>query len=98
VSIRNTEGVLKSTIEVKYGLDPAGALERYGAAKKSFEQATKENRRVHNIYLASCITPEVRNRIKEDRLVNEDFNLTEVLGNAEKRSEFLRRVEHLTTI
>jgi hypothetical protein len=59
ISIRKADGVLVSTVEVKYGLDPAGALERYGAAKKSFEQATRENRRVHNIYLASCITSEV---------------------------------------
>lgn len=98
VSIRDADGVLVSTIEVKYGLDPAGALERYGAAKKSFEQATRENRRVHNIYLASCITPEVRSRIGEDRLVNEDFNLTEVLGDAEKRAGFLKRIEHLTSL
>ncbi len=98
VSIRSADGVLVSTIEVKYGLDPAGALERYGAAKKSFEQATRENRRVHNIYLASCITPEVRNRISEDRLVNEDFNLTEVLGDAEKRTQFLRHIEHLISL
>ena len=98
ISIRNVDGVLISTIEVKYGLDPAGALERYGAAKKSFEQATRENRRVHNVYLASCVTSEVRNRISEDRLVNEDFNLTEVLGDAAKRADFLRRVEHLTSL
>jgi len=98
VSIRSADGVLVSTIEVKYGLDPAGALERYGAAKKSFEQAARENRRVHNIYLASCITPEVRNRISEDRLVNEDFNLTEVLGDAEKRTRFLRHIEHIVNL
>lgn len=98
ISIHNADGLLISTIEVKYGLDPAGALERYGAAKKSFEQATRENRRVHNIYLASCLTPEVRRRIDEDRLVNEDFNLTEVLGDAEKRREFIRRIEHLTSL
>jgi len=98
ISIRNADGVLVSTIEVKYGLDPAGALERYGAAKKSFEQATRENPRVHNIYLASCITPEVRNRISEDRLVNADFNLTEVLGDAEKRTQFLKHIEHLISL
>jgi hypothetical protein len=93
VSIRSARGALVSTIEVKYGLDPAGALERYGAAKKSFEQATRESHRVHNVYLASCITPEVRKRIRRDRLVNEDFNLTEVLGDAGKRTRFLRRIE-----
>ncbi len=95
VSMRDPGGTLLSTIEVKYGLDPAGALERYGAAKKSFEHATRENRRVHNIYLVSCMTPELRNRIKEDRLVNEDFNLVEILRDATKRTEFLKRIERL---
>jgi hypothetical protein len=98
ISIRDANGILICTVEVKYGLDPAGALERYGAAKKSFEHATKENRRVHNIYLASCITTEVRNRISEDRLVNEDFNLTEILADADKRAEFLRHIVHLISL
>ena len=35
VSIRDPQDTLISTIEVKYGLDPAGALERYGAAMSS---------------------------------------------------------------
>lgn len=98
VAIRDDKGILISTIEVKYGLDPAGALERYGAAKKSFEQATKDNPRVHNIYLVSCITPEVKNRIKEDRLVNDDFNLTAILAEAETRSDFLKHIEHLVSL
>lgn len=89
IAVRNVEGVLVATIEVKYGLDPAGALERYGAAMRSFASATRENARVSNVYLASTITPEVRRRISEDRLVNRDFNLTEVLHNADRRKEFL---------
>jgi len=98
ISIRNAGGVLVSTVEVKYGLDPAGALERYGAAKKSFEHATAENRRVHNVYLASCITDEVRSRIAQDRLVNEDFNLTEVLADSETRGRFLAHIQHQVSL
>ncbi len=97
VSIRNSQGTLVATIEVKYGLDPAGALERYGAAKKSFEEAVRENSRVMNVYLPSMITPEVRRRIDDDRLVNQDFNLTEVLGNSERRREFIGYVRRLIT-
>ena len=59
---------------------------------KSFEAATNENRRVVNVYLASCITPELRRRIAEDRLVNQEFNLTEVLNEAPRREEFLSYV------
>ena len=97
VSIRTSQGILESTIEVKYGLDPAGALERYGAAKKSFDEAVRENSRVINVYLASAITPEVRRRMDIDRLVNRDFNLTEVLANSEIRREFIGYVRRLIT-
>ena len=95
VSLRDAQGNLAGTVEIKYGLDPAAALERYGAAKKSFEEATRENVRVANIYLASCITPEVRRRISEDRIVNADFNLTEVLNDGGKRAEFLNYLSRL---
>ncbi len=93
--MRNTRGNLIGTVEIKYGLDSAAALERYGAAQKSFEAAIRENARVSNVYLASCITPEVRRRISEDRVVNEDFNLTEVLNNEAKREEFLNYISRL---
>lgn len=95
VAVRDAQGGLVGTVEIKYGLDPAAALERYGAAKKSFEEAVRENVRVANIYLASCITPEVRRRISEDRIVNADFNLTEVLNDGGKREEFLSYIRRL---
>lgn len=86
-------GVTKE--KVKYGLDAAGALERYGAAKKSFEQATRENRRVVNIYLPAVITPELRKRIDDDRLVNQDFNLIEVFTQSALRQRFLESFKRL---
>ena len=95
VSLRDARSSLAATVEIKYGLDPADALERYGAAKKSFEEAIRENARVSNIYLASCITAEVRRRISEDRVVNEDFNLTEVLNDGARRQAFLNYVRRL---
>ena len=98
VSVRDDRNNLVGTIEIKYGLDSAGALERYGAAKKSFEEAIRENARVSNIYLASCITAEVRRRISEDRVVNEDFNLTEVLNDSAKRQIFLNYMSRLLAL
>ena len=95
VALRDAQGNLVGTVEIKYGLDPAAALERYGAAKKSFEEAIRENTRVSNVYLASCVTPEVRRRIASDRVVNADFNLTEVLNDGGKREEFLNYIRRL---
>lgn len=68
-----------AAIEVKAGIDPAGALERYGAAKKSFDNVLRRNKRAITIYLASAITKEVEKRIKDDRAVLHHFDLTKVL-------------------
>ncbi|MGF1672533.1 MAG: XcyI family restriction endonuclease, partial [Rivularia sp. (in: cyanobacteria)] len=41
ISLLNNQGITVGVIEIKGGTDPAGALERYGAAKKSFEEALR---------------------------------------------------------
>lgn len=40
ISLLNNQGTTLGVIEVKGGADPAGALERYGAAKKSLKRGT----------------------------------------------------------
>jgi hypothetical protein len=93
VSIRDGHGRLIGTIEVKYGSDPAGALERYGAARKSFAAAVSENARVQNVYIANAITEEVRRRIDEDRLVTEVFEFTRLSLDEVERERFLRFIK-----
>ena len=44
-----------AVIEVKGGTDSAGALERYGAAKKSFEHAIEVSPRCKNFYIDYAI-------------------------------------------
>ncbi|MBD2293528.1 XcyI family restriction endonuclease [Anabaena sphaerica FACHB-251] len=80
ISLLNNQGTTVGVIEVKGGTDPAGALERYGAAKKSFEEALRINPEVKTILIASCITPEVNNRIQNDPIIFVYFNLTEILS------------------
>ena len=60
ISIRNQEGVLEVAIEVKAGLDPAGALERYGACKKSFDRALDRDYayRAGHAHPTGDVTPE----------------------------------------
>ncbi|HZT41222.1 MAG TPA: XcyI family restriction endonuclease [Chthonomonadaceae bacterium] len=52
ISLLSTDGKLLAAMEIKAGKDPAGALERLGAAQKSFTHAHKENPAVHTIYVA----------------------------------------------
>lgn len=93
ISLLDENGSTICVLEVKGGSDPAGALERYGAAKKSFEEARVNSSKVKTILVASCITPEVRIRIKKDPLIFSYYNLTSLLSENSKDLEvFLREI------
>jgi len=89
IALISPSGITEVVIEVKGGLDEAGALERYGSAKKSFDAALSRNPRCITVYLASAITPAVRARIQEDRAVREVWDLALVLANEVERERFL---------
>ena len=84
-----------AVIEIKGGADPAGALERLGAIKKSFDQARRENPRVITILMVSCITSEMGTRLADDSLINSIFNLTSIINDMDKREEFLDKIKEI---
>ncbi len=92
ISIIDEDGSTIAVIEVKGGTDPAGALERYGASKKSFEEAIRHNPHVITIFVASCITPEVESRIKKDKTIKQYYNLTTILTHEKKRENFVNYI------
>ncbi|MCP4113762.1 MAG: XcyI family restriction endonuclease [Desulfobacteraceae bacterium] len=98
LSLLNPSGKLVAVIEVKGGKDTAGALERYGAAKKSFEEARRNDPDVATIFLASCITDEVYKRLKDDQLVNHVYDLTSIVTNEEERHNFVKSTLQLIEI
>jgi len=75
-------------VEVKAGTDPAGALERLGAAMKSFENERSMNPRMKTVYVASCITGEVRNRIDQTKPFDHTFLLPMLLSDATTQKRF----------
>jgi hypothetical protein len=83
-------------VEIKGGIDPAGALERYGAATKSFQHAVRVSPRCKNFYLGAVYTPELERRISEDRLVEKTFNIIEILDRPQARERFFRELFHHT--
>ncbi len=87
---------LLAVVEIKGGIDPAGALERYGAATKSFQHSVKESSRCKNFYLGAVYTPELEKRIKDDRLVEKTFDIIEILDNHDAREEFFTELFHHT--
>ncbi len=92
ISLLNKQGTTVGVIEVKGGADPAGALERYGAAKKSFDEIRRINPVVKTFLVASCITREVHTRIKQDPTISMYFNLTEILSEAATYDNFMQQV------
>ncbi|HCN27361.1 MAG TPA: hypothetical protein DIT64_00925 [Verrucomicrobiales bacterium] len=89
-------GVWLATVEIKGGIDPAGALERYGAAKKSFEHAVNHSRRCRNFYIGGVLTPELKRRIRDDRLVEKTFSMIELLQSETAREAFCGELFHHT--
>jgi hypothetical protein len=87
---------LVAVIEIKGGTDPAGALERYGAATKSFQHSIESSKRCKNFYLAAVFTPELKRRIKDDRLVENYYDIIKLLENPDYRSNFFREIFHHT--
>ncbi len=89
ITLVGANSIPLGVIEVKGGTDPAGALERYGAAKKSFENTLREAPDAKTILVASCITGETRKRIKDDKTITEFFNLAELIKDKAKYDEFV---------
>lgn len=93
LTLMGKSGLPWGVIEVKGGTDPAGALERYGAAKKSFENTRKDAPGAKTILLASCITKEAEERIINDKkTIDKFFNLTQVIKEKEQYDEFVNLV------
>lgn len=84
--------LLEATIEVKGGIDPAGALERLGAAEKSAQAAIEVNRRCKKFLVAGVITSEMRRRLNQSRLFEKHFLLVELLSRENLQSEFFEEI------
>jgi hypothetical protein len=97
ISLIGKQGDTLGVIEVKGGTDPAGALERYGAAKKTFENALHQNAEIITILVASCITKEVQDRIEQDLTISHYYNLTEVISAAETSDQLMQLIFSLLT-
>lgn len=99
ISLLAQNGQLVAAVEVRGGKDEAGALERFGAAQKSFSHAKQQNPDIQTIYVASCITAEVWKRLKQaqsqDGMFHDVVLLSELLAREEARTAFVARLAEL---
>ena len=87
---------LLAIVEIKGGIDPAGALERSGAATKSFQHALEQSARCRNFLLSAVYTPELSRRIASDRLVEHSFDIVRMLEDPLERDRFFQELFHHT--
>ena len=88
ISLRNPKDIPAVAIEIKAGADPAGALERLGAAMKSFENERSLNPRVKTVYVVRSLTPEVQRRISQTKPFDYTFGLSELLADQKTQKVF----------
>ena len=90
----NDEGEweIVSTVEIKSGTDPAGALERLGAIQKSFDQTPARSR---NFAVLGIVTPAMRTRLNELN-VTRDFMLFDILNDEAAWNDFIAEIFHHT--
>ena len=81
-----------STVEIKSGTDPAGALERLGAIQKSFDRTPT---RSHNFAVLGIVTPAMRKGLDELN-VTRDFLLYDILNDTNAWDDFIREIFHHT--
>lgn len=95
ISMFNDEGAIVGIIEIKAGLDPAGALERLGAMFKSFENTLAEYPDAVTILVASCITDEVETRLGASMSVRQKYITTEITSSENNQRKFANRMRKI---
>lgn len=84
------DGKLAVLIEIKGGKDPAGALERLGAVKKTFDEAPMG---CNNFLVAGVVTPTMRGRLQEMG-IEDHFDIEGLLDDDREWTRFLNEVFH----
>lgn len=94
VYFTNADKEAIGTIEIKGGLDPAGALERLGAAQKSFLHAIRATANCKTYLVAGVVTKTMEERLLSDRNFTKHFAMVNILTEVEFRGTFLREIFH----
>jgi hypothetical protein len=73
---------------VKAGMDAPAALERLGAAMKSFDHDRNLNPNVKTVYVVRCMTPELQRRIQQNNPFDYTFGLAELMADDKTQKTF----------
>lgn len=98
VTMYDGNGAIVGVIEIKSGLDPAGALERLGAMFKSFENTLAEYPNAVTILVASCITDEVESRLGASMLVRQKYITTNITSSEHEKRKFVNKIRTIVKL
>jgi hypothetical protein len=87
------EGLIQLAMEIKGGIDPAGVLERFGAALKSLRRGKQENSKSITILIMQgvSLTSKVKEEInKAGEVIDHFFTIEEVTTNEVKRKRLFK--------
>lgn len=87
------QGRTLCAVEVKGGIDPAGVLERVGAAIKSLRRPKEDSPDATTILLIQAVsmTTQAETDLQTNRqIVNYWFNIEDLVGDEAKREEFFQ--------
>ena len=81
-------GTIQVAVEIKGGIDPAGVLERFGAALKSLRRAKQENSQSVTILIMQgvSLTSKAEEEISKSKaIIDYFFTIEDVIGNEDLR-------------
>ena len=87
------DDVIQIAIEIKGGIDPAGVLERFGAALKSLRRAKQGNPNSITILIMQgvSLTSKAEEEIERSKsIIDHFFTIEDVIGNEDVRKRFLK--------
>ena len=92
IILQSSSGDCLGAVEIKAGLDPAGALERTGAVLKSFESVLDEYPNAETILITSCETEESKRRLNESRAVHCTYYTADLTTTPSQQRKLITRI------
>lgn len=87
------DDIIQIAVEIKGGIDPAGVLERFGAALKSLRRAKQENPNSVTILIMQgvSLTSKAKEEIdKSKSIIDYFFTIEDVIGNEDVRKHLFK--------
>jgi len=85
--------ISQTAVEIKGGIDPAGVLERFGAALKSLRRAKQENSKSITVLIMQevSLTSKAEEEIEKSKsIIDCFFTIEDIIGNEDIRKDLFK--------